>query len=53
MLLTYQATDKALKLQSRGDFKGAVKQWNIVVDTFESGDDGVVVSAQVGLGFRV
>eukprot|EP00802_Teleaulax_amphioxeia_P011343 Tamp_11375.p1 GENE.Tamp_11375~~Tamp_11375.p1 ORF type:complete len:408 (-),score=105.69 Tamp_11375:700-1818(-) len=41
-----QATDKALKLQKAGDFKGAEKQWNVVVDTYESGDDGVVVSAQ-------
>ena len=41
-----EATNKALKLQDKGDFKGAEKQWNIVVDTYESGEDGVVVSSQ-------
>lgn len=41
-----QATDRALKLADKGDLKGAEKQWNIVVDTYESGDDGVVVSTQ-------
>lgn len=41
-----EATNKALKLQEKGDFKGAEKQWNIVVNTYESGEDGVVVSSQ-------
>ena len=41
-----QATEKAIKLAEKGDLVGAEKQWNIVVDTYESGDDGVVVSTQ-------
>lgn len=41
-----QATDKAIKLRDKGDFKGSEKQWNIVVDTYESGGGGVVVSSQ-------
>ena len=41
-----QASEKAMKLKDKGDLKGAEKQWNIVVDKYESGDDGVVVSEQ-------
>jgi len=33
-------------MQKAGDFKNAEKQWNIVVDTYESGDDNVLVSPQ-------
>ena len=41
-----QASEKAMKLKDKGDLKGAEKQWNIVVEKYESGDDGVVVSEQ-------
>lgn len=41
-----EATDKAIVLEKKGKFEEAEKQWNIVIDTYRQGGDGVVLSPQ-------
>eukprot|EP00285_Hemiselmis_virescens_P012305 CAMPEP_0173381210 /NCGR_PEP_ID=MMETSP1356-20130122/3640_1 /TAXON_ID=77927 ORGANISM="Hemiselmis virescens, Strain PCC157" /NCGR_SAMPLE_ID=MMETSP1356 /ASSEMBLY_ACC=CAM_ASM_000847 /LENGTH=430 /DNA_ID=CAMNT_0014334969 /DNA_START=19 /DNA_END=1311 /DNA_ORIENTATION=- len=41
-----EATEKAFKLAKKGNLKGAVQQWNIVIDVYENGNDDVVVTPQ-------
>lgn len=41
-----EATDLAFKLEKKGDLKGAVKQWDVVISVYETGGDGVVLTPQ-------
>lgn len=41
-----EATDKALKFEKKGKYTAAVEQWDIVIEIYQRGGDGVVLGPQ-------